>query len=296
MDESDENATNTSFLTDIVFCALNIPLMLTSIIGNSFVLAAIFTNASLRSPSIILLSCLAVSDVAVGLIVQPLYIARQLSSIDLIESLTETTGRVLCGISLFTMVVISVDRFLALQYHMTYNNVVTTSRVVFTIIVIWLFVVLISTLKFLKISTNFYVAYMLIIVYTIAGSISYTGIYRIVRRHQLHIRVQQQAVHTDTEHHLRMVSLKRTAVNTFIFYICTLLCYFPWLICRIYYSEFDVTKKKPVPVALSFTVTLVFANSSINPFLYCWRLRELRVAVIKEARQISCKNIAIEEN
>ena len=290
-----ENATTASYLTAIVTCAFNVPLMLTSIISNSLVLAAIFTNSSLRSPSIILLSCLAVSDVAVGLIAQPLYIARQFSSADFLVSLSKTMGTALCGISLSTMTVISVDRYLALQYHMTYDNIVTTSRVVFTIVIIWLLHVLISTLR-LNISTNFYGAYVLIILYTIAASISYTGIYRIVRRHQLHIHVQQQAVQIDTEHHLRVVSLKRTAVNTFIFFICTLLCYFPWFICRIYYSEIDVAKTKLVPEAWSFTANLVFANSSINPFLYCWRLRELRVAVIKKVRNITCKNIVIEEN
>ena len=203
---------------------------------------------------------------------------------------------VLCGISLSTMAVISVDRYLALQYHMTYNNVVTTCRVVFTIIIIWLFHVFISTLRLLNISSNFYAVYVLIILYTITASISYTGVYLIVRRHQLQIHVQQQAVQMDTEHHLRVVSLKRTAVNTFIFYICSLLCYFPWFICRIYYSEIDVAKTKLVPKAWSFTVTLVFANSSINPFLYCWRVRELRVAVIKKVRKITCKNVVIEEN
>ena len=290
-----ENATNTSFLTAIVTCAFNVPLMLTSIISNSFVLAAIFTNSSLRAPSIILLSCLAVSDVAVGLVVQPLYIARQFSSADFLVRLSGTVATVLCGISLSTMTVISVDRYLALQYHMTYDNVVTTSRVVFTIVIIWLFHVLISTLR-LNISTNFYGAYVLIILYTIAASISYTGIYRIVRRHQLHIHVQQQAVQIDTEHHLRVVSLKRTSVNTFVFFICTLLCYFHWFICRFYYSEIDVAKTKLVPETWSLTVNLVFANSSINPFLYCWRLRELRVAVIKKVRNITCKNIVIEEN
>ena len=291
-----ENATNASFLTAIVTCAFNVPLMLTSIICNSFVLAAIFTNSSLRSPSIILLSCLAVSDVAVGLIAQPLYIARQFSSADFLVRLSSTMGTTLCGISLSTMAVISVDRYLALQYHMTYDNVVTTSRVVFTIIIIWLLHVLFSTLRLLNIPLNSYAVYVLIILYTITASISYTGIYRILRRHQLHIHVQQQAVQIDTEHHLRVVSLKRTAVNTFIFYICTLLCYFPWFICRIYYSEIDVAKTKLVPKAWSLTANLVFANSSINPFLYCWRLRELRVAVIKKVRNITCKNIVIEEN
>ena len=142
-----ENATNASFLTAIVTCAFNVPLMLTAIISNSFVLAAIFTTSSLRSPSIILLPYLAVSDVAVGLIAQPLYIARLFSSADLLMRVGDTMGSVFCGIALSTMALISVDRFLALQYHMTHDNLVTTSRVFFLIIIIWLFQVLISTLR-----------------------------------------------------------------------------------------------------------------------------------------------------
>ena len=43
-----------------------------------------------------------------------------------------------------------------------------------------------------------------------------------------------------------------------------------------------------------FADTAVFMNSSINPFLYCWRLRELRTAVVKTARQMLCKQT--EEN
>ena len=36
----------------------------------------------------------------------------------------------------------------------------------------------------------------------------------------------------------------------------------------------------------NFSVTLVFMNSSINPFLFCWRVRELRVIVKKTIRKI----------
>ena len=43
-----------------------------------------------------------------------------------------------------------------------------------------------------------------------------------------------------------------------------------------------------------FATTLVFFNSCINPFLYCWRLHELRTAVVKTARKMLCKET--EEN
>ena len=38
-----------------------------------------------------------------------------------------------------------------------------------------------------------------------------------------------------------------------------------------------------------FSYTAAVMNSSINPFLYCWRLGELRTAVVKTARQMLCK-------
>ena len=41
----------------------------------------------------------------------------------------------------------------------------------------------------------------------------------------------------------------------------------------------------------NFAHTAVFMNSCINPVLYCWRLRELRAAVVKTTREMLCKVI-----
>ena len=287
MESVTENNTATSIIV-MVNCILNIPLMLISIVGNTLVLAAIFTTPSLRSmPSIILLSGLALSDFAVGLIVQPLYIAKELTSIDFLLRLTRTISSAFCGISLSTMALISVDRFLALRCHLAYNAVVTSSRVIFTIVIIWLFHFFLTGIRPLNMSIFYKVAFVLMSGYILAATISYIGIYRIVRRHQLQIQVQQQAVQSsNAENTLNMVSFKRTAVNTFVFYICTILCYLPWFVCRLYYRDPAVADTKPDWL---FTTTLVFSNSSINPFLYCWRLRELRIKVIKTLLKMSCK-------
>ena len=65
----------------IVNCVLNAPLMLISILGNALVLAAIIKTSSIRStPHMIMLCSLAVSDLLVGVIAQPIYIAEQLST------------------------------------------------------------------------------------------------------------------------------------------------------------------------------------------------------------------------
>ena len=129
---SGTSSSNSSIV--IVDCVINVPLMLVAIFGNSLVLTAIVTSPSLRSqPTMILLSGLAVSDLTVGLIIQPIYIARQLSTNDFILNLSRMMATALCSVSLCTMALISVDRVLALQFHLSYKTLVTSTREMCTI-------------------------------------------------------------------------------------------------------------------------------------------------------------------
>ena len=90
----------------IINCVLNVPLMLVSIIGNTLVLYTIFRTPSLRSPSTILLCSLAVSDLLVGLFVQPVYIANELMKNSLLhQAITDSMAFSACGFSLLSMTV-----------------------------------------------------------------------------------------------------------------------------------------------------------------------------------------------
>lgn len=115
--------------TVIINCVLNAPLMLMSITGNSLVLAAILRTPTLHSPSIMFLCSLAVSDLLVGLVIQPLYIAYELTKFSFLYQPMTTMAVTGVGVSLSTITAISVDRFLALQYLMRYPNVMTIHRV-----------------------------------------------------------------------------------------------------------------------------------------------------------------------
>ena len=99
----------------VVNCALNAPLMLVSILGNTLVLAAIIRTPSIRSPSMIMLASLATTDFLVGLIAQPLFIADELIMKNhVLNAVSSMIGFALCGISLITITAISMDRFIAL--------------------------------------------------------------------------------------------------------------------------------------------------------------------------------------
>ena len=109
-------------------CVLNVPLMLITISGNALVLVAVMRTPSIRSPSTIMLCSLAVSDLLVGLAVQPLYAASYLTRNYSLFEATRTLGFIASGVSLFTMTAIAVDRILALHYHLRYPLVMTKSR------------------------------------------------------------------------------------------------------------------------------------------------------------------------
>ncbi len=288
-DNNEDNSTPGTFV--IINCVLNAPLMLISILGNALVLVAIIRTPSIRSTSMIMLCSLAVSDLLVGFLVQPVYIAEALTKITLLRNLGVKTGYFVCAASLLTITAITVDRFLALHYHMRYATLVTESRVKYALVFIWLLSFLVSGLDFWNKRVHNFLSCVVIIVCLIISTFSYIRIYLIVRRHRLHISAQQQAVQSsNAENNLNMARLKRSAMNIFVFYIALMICYFPMYILSIFYGISD----KDWQTEWNFAHTVVFMNSSINPFLYCWRDRELRSAFIKTAKQMLCKET--EEN
>ena len=289
IDQNEDSSTPETIV--IINCVLNAPLMLISILGNALVLAAIIRTPSIRSTSMIMLCSLAVSDLLVGFLAQPIYIAKELTEDRAVYFVWEMIGPSLCRVSLLTITAITVDRFLALHYHMRYAALVTKTRVKYTLVVIWLFSFLVSVPIFWNNRIQHLLAAVIMVIGLIISTFSYIRVYLVVRRHQLQMDAQQQAVQSSSvENNLKMVRIKRSAMNTFVFYIALLICYFPFYILSTLHG-ISVTDWQ---TEWDFATTLVFSNSSINPFLYCWRLRELRTAVVKTAREALCKQT--EEN
>ena len=263
----------------IINCVLNAPLMVICILGNALVLAVIIRTPSIRSPSMIMLCSLAVSDLLVGFIAQPLFIADEVIKENLVlYRVSAMIGFSACGVSLATITLISIDRFLAVQYHMRYATLVRQSRVIFIIVMIWLFTFVCSGFHIWNNFLHHLLSAIYIAICLIISTFCYIRIYLTVRHHRSHIKAQQQAVqYRYAEQNTSMMRLKRSALNTFLFYIFMIACYFPtYVLLTIFglgYMEW----------AMEWTIasTVVFMNSSINPILYCWRIRELRVAVVK---------------
>lgn len=269
----------------IVNCILNVPLILICIVGNALVLIAASKSRRIRSSSMEILSSLAFSDLLVGIIAQPLFLAHQFTKESFLNSLMVLIVYPICGVSLWTLTAISVDRFLALHFHMRYATLVNTTRVKISIAFIWLYNFVSSALYYLVPFIYFFIMTLTTVICILNFFLAYLGIYFIVRHHQLQIHAQQETVESKdvagNVHGISMARLKKSAMNTFVFFIFFVICYLPMYALL----TFAISKRAQWTTEYDFSITVVFLNSAINPFLFCWRLQELRRNVLKTLRK-----------
>ena len=274
------------YLTLVVFNAF---LFFTSILLNIITIQALRKTSSLPKTLKTLLLSLAVSDLAVGLLVQPWYVANLVIEID--QNTNSTAYRVdavnkayvvqkkiFVLASHFGVFALTVDRFLSIHLHLRYQELVTHKRVVAVVISVWVLSASISILSGLQ---DFFIGgAVIVVVCVITTGLLYCKIYASVRHHtnQIHAQVQQVQQATQNEDMANAARLKKSSLATFYIYLVYLACYLP-IACV-------VLAKINGKTALNFTSTLVYLNSSLNPLIYCWKMRHIRQTVINILRNI----------
>ena len=269
--ENEHNYMTTIYFTPIFIC--------TTLFGNSAILIAIWKTPSLRSAANIFLSSLAFSDLAVGLIVQPLFIASVQRRMYSVFILYVTVGIFFSIASFLTVTAIGIERLLALQLHLRYHAVVTQFRVTWVVIFIYFIsgVIASSSLWIPSVSSVIYISFVF------GNFVVYMKIYLIIRRHQRQIQHQQRGQQDNIFSGAKR--FKKTALKTFLVCIVLVCCYMPYsLVVKI-----TLIAGLPFsPKVYSITVGLVFLNSSINPLLYYWRDNEIRTALKQLFRCCFC--------
>ena len=123
---------------------LNIFLSIAAFLGNTLILAALHKESSLQPPSKLLFRNLAITDLCVGIIAEPLAVTYWISAVNerwnicrFAAAAASIISCLLCSVSLCTLTAISVDRLLALLLGLRYRQVVTLKRTYVTVIVFW---------------------------------------------------------------------------------------------------------------------------------------------------------------
>ena len=269
------------FIANILTCVLNVLFSLVTCMGNLVILRAIRNAQELHSPSFILLSCLAASDLLVGAICQPFFVAYKVA--ELVENFTAycilrmfqvISSWITSGVSLLILAAISIDRLLALTLHLRYNIIVTVPRVFQTALILWMFSIIAVMSRFWMSSTDWLFLPVVILVLTfVITTLSICKIFQIVRRHQRQINNQNVASASP----VNVFKCRKCAVTVLYVYGLFLIFYLP--ICVTIFMEVSIGYTRTVKIAYNCAATAVFINSFLNPLVYCWRIREIRRAV-----------------
>ena len=280
------------YSTYVANCAISSFLCYTAIMLNIVTIYAIRRTSSLPKTLRPLLLSLAVSDVGVGLLGQPLYISvlvMRLQQNDPGCNTYKVFTIVLLSVALasfFGVVALSVDRFLAIHLHLRYQELVTHKRVVAVVIVIWVLSILLSLLTFW---VTFYISSGLVIILGSVGffvtAVVYIRIYFAVQRHKNQIQVLQVQQAAGNDEIANLTSHVKSAFGIFYVFLLFLICYLPFGIVMTVYQ----ISGPSIPLRKAFlsSISLAYLNSSLNPVIYCWKMRLIRHAVIDILRNMS---------
>ena len=272
----------------ISFSAVNILLSITAFLGNFLILVALNKETSLYPPSKLLYRCLATTDLLVGLFTQPLAATYWISVVHKHWSLCRhameaiyISSYALCGVSLFTLTAISVDRLLALLLGIRYRQIVTLKRTCIITATFWIFSVAAASFSVSHTRITLWCSIIVIPSCSVISIASYTKIFRTLRHNQAQLQdhVQPNA--------LNMVRYRKAVSSALWVQLALAVCYVPK-----FTTLAVITYRKTYPLNVvvidAITTILTYFNSTLNPFLYCWKIKEVRQAVKQTIRQALC--------
>ena len=276
----------------IANCVFNAFFSFTAITLNIVTIIALRKPLTIPRALKIFLLSLAVSDLGVGLLVQPLYIARlvmmikentQTRTFETTRNIFYSTVNFLASASFFGVVALTADRFLALHLHLRYQELVTHKRVVAVVISIWI----ISAIPMLlSIWIPNAVGIILVPVKSVCYLTTawfYFKIYLAVRHHsnQIHV-LQAQLAQSNGGDIANAARERKAAVGTFYVYLVFLICYLP-------FTCYWIIRRSAGPSTMlsqfgHYGSTLMYLNSSLNPLIYSWKMRHVRHAIMEILR------------
>lgn len=236
-----------------------------------------------EKPLKVLLLRLTISDLGVGLLGQPLYIVEQAEKLrcNVADSATSivsfTVHNLLFLTSFGSILALSANRFVAIQMPLRYQDIVTRKRAVMSIVTIWFSstVFVLCTLFVLHRSIAFVIFVIIEIVCLIATTLAAYKIYIVLKRHKNEIQAQRQQV-AQNDNMLNTVRITKSAQCTVYIYLVFWGCYLPYIIIMI--TEMCLSNTT-MEALFMCSETIVFLNSSLNPIIYCWKMRHVRNAV-----------------
>ena len=128
--------------------------------------------------------------------------------------------------------------------------------------------------------------YIVVTLCLVTAIFAYTKIFRTLRHHQ------NQALDNLPRISPLNLARHRNAVSSALWVQLTMVvCYLPHVIIGIVgvvLQDPNQPASSSLFLTKACTVTLVYLNSSLNPVLYCWKIRSVRNAMKARVKQVLC--------
>ena len=279
--------------TYVVNCILYSLFAVLTVFGNTVVLVAIRRNRSLHSPSNVLLACLALTDLAVGLFVEPSYVVYKIAEIHFsykivceLRTFMNLSGFVLPVASCLIVTIISTEKFLAVYLHLRYREFITIERLLIAVCACTFFAITLTVLLVWYSIVFLFTALVMFICLVVVLSVNIRML-GFIRHHHRQIRSMELSLPTSANggsNHInnetrQTLKLQKSVCNLTWVVAAMLGCYIPYL-CSLLARHVTDYPNMPVRFALNITYMITFANSAWNPIIYCRNIRDIRMAVL----------------
>ena len=268
-----------------------------AVAGNSLVLAAIWRNSSLRTPSYILLAGLAFTDFCTGLISQPFYVAHNLvyltgpQTSDLGPYLENRMGdgfaEYFTYLTILIITLMSIERWL----HMSRRSLITLRRACVAIAVLLLMPTPLVVYRVIRGTRGVSLGIATVSVLSVCiifTSAAYFKVFLIIRHHQHQVQASELSQSVPGAA-INLAKYKKSILSILYILAVFYIGYLPLAMAGLLWLVRINTAYKHIVLFLDISVVIVFSTSSLNPLLYLWRMKDIRNEVVRLVKRMLCK-------
>ena len=159
----------------------------------------------------------------------------------------------------------------------------TYKRIAAAVVSIWVISALISLIRLFISKNIMYVSFVITMSACIITATSTSvKLYLTLRRHIDQIQIPQEAQNDQEESVQRK---RKSAMASLYVYLVFIVCYLPHICVLIIIANLS-EPTIDLQLLQFYTVTLLFANSTLNPLIYIWKMKRIQHTIVGTLRHI----------
>ena len=189
---------------------------------------------------------------------------------------------------MLTITAISVDRLLAVTLGLRYRQVVTVWRTRILLVSFWTISMAFGMMFFHYFDVTSYLTVVIILLCILISTFCYVKICYALRHHQVTVQppAHQGEKRRQRVNQLNVMRFRKTVISALWVQATFLMCFLPLTIIMILViSSFRTATAFFIR---DLATSLLFFNSSLNPFIYCWKIKHMRQAVRGTVKRCLC--------